>query len=295
MRQELACDFYIPAQPKASVVIVHGMAEHRQRYDKFAQFLEQNGYAVALYDLPGHGVSCLPADYGWFGAKDGWQNLVDSAHEMLRIMKERVPDKPVFLFGHSMGSMIARCLLQETDTDFDGLILSGAPCYPSAAPIAILLAKAVRINKGAKGHSSFLDNLMTGGFGASVPDPRTPFDWLSYNTENVDRYMADPLDGFPFTVQGYIDEITGCIRMHDVKRYHCTRGQLPIYFFAGEDDPCTGGRKGLEDSMLTLRKAGYSNIRCQCYEHMRHETLQEADCLLVMQDVVAWLDDSHHA
>ena len=55
MRQELACDFYIPAQPKASVVIVHGMAEHRQRYDKFAQFLEQNGYAVALYDLPGHG------------------------------------------------------------------------------------------------------------------------------------------------------------------------------------------------------------------------------------------------
>lgn len=293
MPQEKACDFYIPDHPKGAIVIVHGMAEHRQRYDEFAQFLKQNDYATALYDLPGHGSSCPEEDRGWFGERNGWQTLVDSAGEMIRIMREKVPGKPLILCGHSMGSMIARCFLQENEAAIDGLILSGAPCYQATAQVGFLLAKAVRLRKGAKGHSAFLDNLTTGGFNAEQKNARTPFDWLSYNEENVDRYIADPLDGFPFTVQGYIDEISGCIRMHEVKKYHCTKPQLPILFFAGKDDPCTGGQEGLQDSIDTLRKAGYENIRCNQYEHMRHETLQETNRSLVMQDILTWLNSAY--
>lgn len=292
MRPEAVCDFYIPDHPKGGIVIVHGMAEHRQRYDEFARFLEGNGYAAVLYDLPGHGCACSKEDWGWFGEDDGWQTLVNSAFEMIHILREKVSGRPLVLFGHSMGSMIARCLLQENDAVLDGLILSGAPCYQAIARFGLLLAKMVRMHKGARGHSAFLDKLTIGGFNAGIPDARTPFDWLSYNKENVDQYIADPRDGFPFTVQGYVDEISGCIRMHEVRKYHCTKPQLPILFFAGKDDPCTGGDRGLQDSIHTLQKAGYQSICCKRYDHMRHETLQEINRVLVMQDVITWLNEN---
>lgn len=283
-------DLFVPAgTPKASVEIVHGMAEHRQRYTAFAKYLASRGYAVAIFDLPGHGTSCKKEDLGWFGEKDGWKTMEDKVLDIMKIVKERWPDVPFVLMGHSMGTILTRDVLQDHSSEFDAVILSGAPNCNPAAKSGITLAKVVRTFKGARGHSKILDQMVTGNFNKKIKNAHTPVDWLSYNTENVDRYIAEPLDGFPFTIQGYIDEMEGIVKMSN-GTYHVTRADLPIYFFAGEEDPCTGGSEGFADSIMRLHQAGYTAIDAKRYPHMRHETLNEINREDVWADVGNWLD-----
>jgi alpha-beta hydrolase superfamily lysophospholipase len=292
LKEGVSYDLFVPeGEVRGVVEIVHGMSEHRQRYNETAEFLKEAGYAAGIYDLPGHGTSCPREDLGWFGPKNGWDTLENSAVEFMGILKQRFPGRPFVLFGHSMGTIIARCVLQNHDRELDGLILSGAPNYNKQAPLASFLIGCTKLFKGARGHSRMLDNLIIGGFSRSVENPRTPHDWLSFNTANVDAYAADPLDGFPFTVQGYGDEVTGLRRMHDLSRYHCTKPDLPIYFFAGQQDPCIGGPEGLSDSIETLKAAGYKNIEKKLYPGMRHETLHELDAQKVLGDLSGWLHD----
>ncbi len=279
---------YRPEKNPAGVVaIVHGMAEHSGRYQDFAEYLSDQGYGVITYDLPGHGEDS--EEKGYFGRKKGWDLLVNSAVSAVRKAKKEFPEVPVFLFGHSMGSMICRCFLQLHDKEIDGLILSGAPNWQKAGKAGIGVGKAIRVLRGPKGHSRLMDQLVTGNFNRSIKNAQTPVDWISYNSENVRNYLRDELSGFGFTVNGYIDELQGMEQMHDTSLYRCRRPDLPIAFFAGEDDPCTGGEKGWLDSINTLKTAGYTDIFDRRYPHMRHEILNETGRRNVYSDIADWI------
>lgn len=288
MKKSLAMNLFRPeGEAVSAVFIVHGMEEHRRRYEGFARTLASHGIAVMTYDLPGHGESVEDGEpSGWFGEKNGWKTLVDSAVQAALYMRHKYPDIPLWYFGHSMGTMIGRCFLQENDTLVDGMILSGPPAYNQAAPLAKPLAASIKAVKGGKGHSRMLDNMMTGTFNKGIKDPKTPNDWISYNEENVMKYYNDPDCGVPFTIQGYMDLVDGMIQMNDSDLYLCSVPELPIYFLAGEDDPCRGGDKGFEESMDVLKKAGYTNIHSKVYPHMRHEILNEKDHDIVVNDIL---------
>ena len=289
----LATTIYKPDnEVKGCVQIVHGMEEHRKRYEDFANTLKENCYGVISYDLPGHGETAGD-DYGYFG-DEGWQTLIDSVEEINKLCHETFGDVPVYLFGHSMGSMVSRCYIQQHDQNINGLILSGAPNYQKAAPFGIVVGNILKVFKGKKGHSKLLDSLITGSFNKKVDNPRTPSDWISYNEENVDQFIEDPLSGVPFTIGGYIHELEGMVQMHDVSQYECKNKNLPILFVVGEDDPCTGGTKGLEDSKNTLVKAGYSNIKIKQFSHMRHDILNEIEKDEVKNTIIAWLNELSH-
>ena len=286
---KLATTIYKPdGEIKGCVEIVHGMEEHRKRYDDFANTLKEHGYGVITFDLPGHGETAND-NFGYFGEK-GWDALIESVEEINELCHKTFPNVPVYLFGHSMGSMVSRCYLQKYDQNIQGLILSGAPNYQKAAPLGIAVGKIIRIFKGDKGHSKLLDSLVTGAFNNQVENPRTPNDWISYNEKNVDEYINDPLSGIPFTISGYIHELQGMVQMHDSSLYTCKNKDLPILFVVGKDDPCTGGTKGLEDSKNTLVQAGYHNIKMKQFEGMRHEILNEIEKDDVKNTIIAWLD-----
>jgi alpha-beta hydrolase superfamily lysophospholipase len=276
--------------PSAVVFIVHGMQEHKERYRTFAEYLASKNYAVITYDLPGHGMTAgSPDNMGWFGEENGWKNLVDSAVDIAAMAHQKYPDIPVIYFGHSMGTMIGRVFLQTHEDLIDAMILSGAPCYNGAAGLAKVIDCAVSAFKGKRGHSAMIDNLATGSFNKGIENPRTPLDWLSYNTDNVDAYIADPGDGFPFTIRGYYDLFELMQKMHDVSAYQCHKPDMPILFFSGQDDPCRGGDKGFEDSIDVLKEAGYHSVEHRLYPHMRHETLHEDDAASVMKDTAEWI------
>lgn len=293
MKEHLAYTVYRPETAAHAVMfVIHGMQEHQRRYAGFAKAMNEKGIAVITYDLPGHGeTSPDQADRGWFGEKDGWNTLVESAVEICRLAQKEFPGIPVVLFGHSMGTMVGRTFLQLHDGMVDAAVFTGAPNYQPAASVGKLVGAAVAKKEGKRGHSKLMDTLATGGFSKAVKDPRTPLDWLSVNEANVDRYIADPDCGFPFTVQGYCDLFAGMIAMNNIKAYRCAKPGLPILFAAGEGDPCIGGEKGLASSVDTLRKAGYTNITSKLYPGMRHEILNETDADTVINDIAGWVID----
>lgn len=290
-KQKLSYRIYKPeTEAKAVVFCVHGMQEHKERYDALAKYFNAEGYACITYDLPGHGETAgTEENKGWFSEKDGWNTLVDSAVEIATLARKEFPAVPVIYFGHSMGTIIGRVFLQQYDNLVDGMILSGVPTYQSACKLGVVLAKAVIRSKGKKEHSKLLETMATGSFNKAVEDPETEVDWLSYNKDNIQAYLKDEWCGFPFTNQGYLDLFELMDRMGNVSLYRCNHADLPIYIFAGEDDPCIGGEKGFEKSIDILKQAGYVNIETKLFEHMRHETLHEDDAEKVMAAAVDWL------
>ena len=110
----LSCLVYEPDEtPKGIVQLVHGMCEHKERYEELMAFLCENGYVVACHDHRGHGDSVRSQeDWGWFGDTTG-EAVVNDAVQFTEYLKEKYPDIPVTLFGHSMGSMVVRCYIQK--------------------------------------------------------------------------------------------------------------------------------------------------------------------------------------
>lgn len=283
------CIFRPEGEVKAAMFVVHGMEEHKERYEDFARYMNSRGIAVVTYDLPGHGETSPKSDYGFFGERDGWHILSSTLTAMSLLTRDEFPGVPLICYGHSMGTMLARTFLQYHDALIQGLLLSGAPNYNPGARLGKALASMKVKRSGARSHSRLLDTLATGAFNSGIKNPRTKLDWLSYNEENVDAYIADEACGFPFTARGYYDLFEGMEKMADPKNFHCTNPYLPIMFLSGEDDPCTGGTKGLADSIRRMEEAGYRSITSKVYPGMRHEILQEKDHQKVYEDMAEWI------
>ena len=112
--------------PKATVLILHGMQEHSGRYKNFAEYLSNNGFAVLLYDHLGHGKTAENREeLGYFQIENPKQQLIEDAATIAAFLKDHYPNISHFLLGHSMGSFIARCLLQNQEADFKGAVIVG--------------------------------------------------------------------------------------------------------------------------------------------------------------------------
>ena len=191
----------------------------------------------------------------------------------------------MMLFGHSMGSIISRVLLQTDSARYTKAVLSGYVNPNPAAPVAVALGNAARISKGSRAHSKLLNGLALGPYGKSIPDRKTDLDWLSYNEENVRKYIEDPLCGVEFTVGSYCALFSLLDRMGKPGAYRNVKAEMPLLLIAGKDDPCTGGEKGRANSRTVLEKAGFRNISVITYDHMRHEILNETENEKVYRDL----------
>ena len=272
---ELSARLFESESPKAVIKFIHGMEEHKERYDAFASFLQSNGYTVLTSDMRGHGenapILCHIAD------KDGHKLLIEDEQVMIEFLKEKYPNQPLYLFGHSMGTIIARKLLQTNSKDFVKTALSGYPNPQGVAGVGAALSSLIALFKGKKGYSKLLTNMVTGSFNKSIENPRTNLDWLSYNEENVDRYISDPLSGVEFTIASYNALFHLVADINKPKLYKDVNEEMPIYLISGVDDPCAGGEKGRADSLDRLSKAGFKNIEVKTLDNMRHEILNETN------------------
>ena len=275
--------------PKAVILFIHGMEEHQDRYTYFAAFLKENGYAVVTADMRGHGKNAPKLSH--IADRNGAGLLIEDEKALLGMIWERFPRTQVYLHGRSMGSIIARKLMQTHSGAFEKVILEGYPNPQAAAKAGLALAGCLAVLKGKDGHSALIDRMVTGSFSASVKDAETPCDWLSADRENVEKYTADPLCGVPFTLGSY----EALFRLPDdigsPAKYRDVHADMPILLIAGENDPCTGGEKGRADSLDRLKRAGFRNIRVETLPGMRHEILNEKDRDSVYRKILSFLDE----
>ena len=286
---DLALRVYDTAEVKAVVKVIHGMEEHQERYQAFAEFLQENGYAVVTADLRGHGKTAPVLSH--IAGRDGHLLLLQDEETILDYIHERWPGAPVDLFGHSMGTIIARAFLQTQSREFHKVVLSGYPNPNSAAGAGIVLTDVLSAFSGGRKKSKLVDGMVLGPFEKAIPDAESPHDWLSYNRENVKRYEEDPLCGEPFTLGSY-NALFHLIKMMDTPSdYKDVWKLLPILLISGKDDPCTGGEKGRTDSENRLKEAGFREITTETIDGMRHEILNETDRETVFRIVLDFLNE----
>ena len=192
-----ACRWTPEGEIRAVVHILHGIAEFVERYDAFAGYLNSHGFLVVAEDHMGHGQS-INGDgiQGYFHG--GWFTAVEDSMQLMRDTKAEFPDLPYILFGHSMGSFMARTILcKYPECGLTAAIICGTGWQPAfALPSLIKVVEGICKKTGETNPNETLQSLIFGSYNKKVEHPRTPFDWLSRDPKMVDAYIAHPLCGF---------------------------------------------------------------------------------------------------
>ncbi len=275
-------------EKKGVLQILHGMCEFKERYLEFMQFFAEQGYVVACHDQRGHGDSVKEAgDLGYFYDNSGVA-IVEDAVQVTRFLKEKYQDLKITLFGHSMGSMVARCYLQKYDTLIDKAIICGSPSKNSMAGVAIVMTKVISLFRGKKHRSKLLAYLSTGR-GNKRFDGEGAGAWLSHNRENIQAFYQNPKGRVSFTCNGFENLFRLMKNSYTLKRYGVKNEELPILFVSGSEDAVMGNELKWFQTIEGLRKAGYTKVFGKLYEGQRHEIFHDDKRAEVLTDLLAFL------
>lgn len=285
------CRWTPDSQVRAVLQIVHGIAEYVERYDGFANFLNRQGILVVAEDHMGHGKSISQeCPQGYFAG--GWQTAVDDTYRLTRDTMAEFRDVPFILFGHSMGSFMARTILAKyPDSGITAAVICGtgwqpAPVLAAGKAACALVCRA----KGERAPSPLLQAMAFGTYNRKVEYPRTPYDWLSRDNSVVNAYKADPLCGFTPTAGLMRDMMEGIAYIQREENLAKMGKALPVLFIAGGDDPVGSYGAGVRTAAEAFRKAGMERVDVRIYPLCRHELLNEINREEIMDDVSRWID-----
>lgn len=284
------CCSWLLEQPQAVVQLSHGMGEHIGRYQDFALFLNAQGFSVYGSDHRGHGKSCSPEHYGDMG-DEGWQKTVADGTLLSELIKQRNPDLPLFLFAHSMGSMLAQQSLASHGQLYQGVILSGSPGFVPRflAGLAKFIASFESWRLGDDGHSAILEKLVFADSNKAFDkDGASGFEWLSRDPVEVEKYLQDPACGFVLRAQSMREMFAASLLCSSDKFLKTISKFLPILLLSGAEDPVHDKLKNL-GSMQQAYGANQLNVEQKIYPGGRHEMLNETNKQEAMADIGAWL------
>lgn len=277
-------------EPIAIVQVAHGMAEHAGRYERFAQALTDHGYAVYAEDHRGHGVTSQTTGVGYLADGDGFDTVAEDFVTVFDAATDEFPGIPRVLFGHSMGSMLARHFATKHSADISALILSGTAGDPGvmgkAGKVVATLESKVR---GKRTPSPLMNKLVFGEYNKAFKPNRTDFDWLSRDEAEVDAYIADPQCGKVFSSGFYVDLLSGLDRINAEEHVATVRRDLPILLIAGDRDPVGANGKGVQAVGAQYEKVGVSDVTVILYPGARHELLNETNRDEVTEGILSWL------
>jgi alpha-beta hydrolase superfamily lysophospholipase len=250
-------------QPRAVVLLVHGLSEHSGRYAHVAtRFVEQN-YAVYALDHRGHGQS-----EGLRSYFDSLDQPVNDLKQYLDAIKAADPDKRIFVYGHSLGSLITLVFLLRYQQEVSGAIISANTLGVEFAQPRFLITA-----------SSVLNNLIP----KQAVAPPLPSAALSHDPVIVKDYDTDPLNyrGKVRVRMGYL--ILQASRQVRERMHELT---LPLLIFHGGADkicPPNG-------SQLLYESVESPDRTLKFYPGLYHETHNELEKETVLADIVNWLN-----
>ncbi len=284
------CQWVPEGKPRGILQLVHGIAEYAARYDELAKVFTDHGFVVVGEDHMGHGGS-ISKDIPQGCFAEGWLTAVSDTYRLMQMTKEEYPDLPYVIYGHSMGSFMTRTLLYTyPDAGLKAAVLSGTGWMPK---LVLKSGRAVCRMEGRKGMnetSATVDRLMFGSYNKGYENPRTPFDWLSRDDAEVDKYIADPLLGFSASVGLSYEMLGGMLMNEDKKNLEKMPKDLPVLFVSGDKDPVGGNGKGVTQAYEAFKAAGMKDVTLKLYPGGRHEMHNETNRAELHADVLAFLD-----
>lgn len=278
---------------KAVVQLCHGMVEYINRYHDFAEYLCDKGYYVVGNDHLGHGKSVIgKSEYGFFNEKYGNACVLGDIHTLRQRTQKKYPDVPYFLLGHSMGSIFTREYMQMYGNGLDGVVIIGVV---EEKPRIVLrfgrrLCRVLAAFRGWHYRSRLVDKMASGSFNKKFKPARTRADWVTSDDVLLDKYVADPLCSFVFTVNAYYHMFGAMLQMQKKEGVYMIPKMLPILMAAGTEDPVGGFGKGVRKVYEKYKAAGLQDVTLRLYAGDRHELLNERDREQVYKDLYEWME-----
>ncbi|MEJ5360580.1 MAG: lysophospholipase [Spirochaetota bacterium] len=251
------------ANPKAILVIVHGLGEHSGRYGNLIDALQNKGIAIFGLDHRGFGRSG-----GKRGHVDSFMDYIYDLKIFVNMIRDKYPNKPVIMLGHSMGGVLALKYALTHAEDLDALILSSPGLVP-----------AIKVPAWKKNLAIFLSSRIPSLTMPSGLDATT----ISRDKEVVKKYLDDPLVHDKVTPRFYVEmmnTIDECIN-------RCGEITLPLLLFHGTADALVLD----EASKIVYQKASSKDKTLKLFEGLYHETMNELepDRKKVLKFVADWI------
>ena len=289
--QQLYVAMYEPeSTPKGHIHVLHGMGEHCGRYDMYGKQLADMGYFVSMHDHRGHGQTVdRGGQLGFFAQQKGFERVVRDVFEVTQLIRKNRDLPQMILFSHSMGSFIARRYVQLFSTTVKAVILCGTGAATALHAVGNRVATVLARQNGKNVPSHIMNDLSFGSFNKSILNPKTVFDWLSRDAEEVQKFIDDPKCGFIPTNQFFADLTYGIRLISQKQEMSRIRSDLPVLLISGSEDPVGDYGAGVFKVAEQLTAAGLENVCVYLFEGMRHEILKETNKEQVYEVIKRWL------
>jgi len=249
--------------PKAGILLVHGLAEHAGRYTNVVNHMVARGYAVYGLDHIGHGKSDGTRVY-----VKQFADFTDVLRSYTNRVRDRLPDMPIFLYGHSIGALIVAIYLFDHPAELAGVVFSG-PCVQVPANVSattVFLAKAL--------------SRIAPKLGLSAVDASG----ISRDPAQVQAYIDDPL-----VYNGKTTARLACELLQAMQRVsaEATGIVLPVLIVQGGADTVVDpdGARMLHSALGSADKA------LKIYDGLYHEIHNEPEHPQVLADISSWLEE----
>ena len=284
---------YVPAcEARGIVQLVHGFGEHSRRYLHMIVALMDAGYIVAADDHVGHGKTALEnGTWGDWGSA-GWHTMMEDEHLLRELVGAKYPGLPYFMFGHSMGSFIARDYTAKYGSELSGAVYCGtAGTFKGLAEGMASLKALVDAGRGDEADPAAAAGLL-GWLGERCGEIRLGNEWICHDPFVQADHAADPFDAFTRSTNNrslyyfcqMMEGITGTEWAQRVP------GSLPLYVISGDQDPVGNYGEGVYEVVNWLASTVH-DVRTKLYCGYRHEIHNYADLRCeVEQGIVDFLN-----
>lgn len=263
--------------PKAVVILLHGMQEHSLRYKDFAEYLNKNDFIVVASDLRGHGLTAPSKSELGVGEED---IFAETINDQLNIINEieTAYNLPIYLFGHSYGSMLTQKLIQCSPVVEKAVLCGTASGNAGLIKLGNLLINIMSPFKNHNKRGGLVEKLCIKSYGKKFENGN----WLTKDEAIFKAYQEDEYCGGSFPFSFYKSMLNNLAK---VNNGIAKVGKKKVFFIAGDQDPVNnGGKDVVELHNFYLKNNIDSKIKL--YKNDRHELLNETDKAEVWKDVV---------
>jgi alpha-beta hydrolase superfamily lysophospholipase len=273
---------------KGIILIAHGLGEIADYYDEFSNLANAAGFTVFINEARGHGRTA-----GDIGA-DGINKMKEDLFQLTRKIKKEYEDLPIFLLGHSMGSVIARLYAFEHGNEITGMILTGSPLHSFDLDYLLSLVEKEINGNGPNIPSEITLNAMFKDVNKQFEPVHTELDWISSDKEIIQETLKSPYSFVLFSNQFYRDFLLALKEIESYNKMSKVPKNISIYLVGGEKDIVTCNGKSLIDQHDIYKRIGINDVKFKIYKDKRHSILREINRKEVATDILSWIEEHVH-
>ena len=276
-------------KPKAVIFIIHGISGKKERFLPFMEYMTDKGYACIAHDHRGHGESVLKEEDRGYSYKGRSAALTKDMRAVTGWINENFPDTPIYMLGHSMGSLAARAYIRENDTDLDGLILCGSPSYNPLTWLGMMMIKPISLIRQGRIRPIIFQKLMDDGYNRKFKSEGEKA-WVCSDSNVRKTVKEDPSCNFSLTADYSVTLLELMHKAYSRRGWLSSNNSMPVLFLAGSEDPCIIDRHHFLLAVDAMRNAGYANVDYRLFPGMRHEVLNEIGKEEVWSEIICFLE-----